>query len=105
MKTQQDLLVAAAARCVTIIQQGDDEMVYMELHNLLSMGLSLEDALGAAKESDPNFNPMIPLKALSYFDIATHVPIDVQIALRSAAVRVRTVTPVSAPSILALRDP
>jgi hypothetical protein len=61
---------------------------YLDVHALLQNGVTLSDALGAARAVyGEQFNPMITLKALTYFcdgDLPT-LPKNVQQALRAAA--------------------
>lgn len=80
-----------------VIQQRAERKDYLDLAALLQAGVSLEQAIGAAgalyRES---FNPMITLKALTYFadgDLPG-LPADIQRRLRDAAARFTRPAPI-----------
>jgi hypothetical protein len=67
------LLVASrldlAATKVAVVQQRAEQKDYLDLAALLRTGIGLADMLGAASAIyGRQFNPLISLKALSYFD-------------------------------------
>jgi hypothetical protein len=95
-------LLDLAAQKVIVIQQRAEAKDYLDIHKLLSEGVTLEMALGAAQALHPEFNPTISLKALSYFDDVSNVPQEVQRDLRTAASRVRDIAQVKkqSPSLL-----
>jgi hypothetical protein len=97
-------LLDLAAQKVKVIQQRAEAKDYLDIHKLLSEGISLEDSLGAARALYPEFNPAISLKALSYFDDIAHLPASVQQDLQVAASRVREMSPVTRKSISLLPD-
>jgi Nucleotidyl transferase AbiEii toxin, Type IV TA system len=88
-------LLDLAAQKVKVIQSRATAKDYQDIHKLLSEGITLELALGAARALYPEFNPAISLKALSYFSDVPHLSADIQRDLKSAASRVREVTQVS----------
>ena len=95
-------LLDLAAQKVIVIQQRAAAKDYLDIHKLLSEGVTLEVALGAAQALHPEFNPTISLKALSYFNDVSNLPQDVQRDLRTAASRVRDIAQVKkqSPSLL-----
>lgn len=72
-RTGDDILAVAslldlAATKVAVIQQRAEKRDYLDLEALLRSGVSLADALGAARALyGERFNPLISLKALCYF--------------------------------------
>jgi hypothetical protein len=80
---------------VSVIQQRAEVKDYKDIHTLLSNGLTLELALGAAKALYPNFNAAISLKALSYFGDIQGLPLNIQSDLSVAAARVREIAEIS----------
>jgi hypothetical protein len=88
-------LLDLAAQKVRVIQQRAEAEDYLDIHKLLSEGISLEAALGAARALFPEFNPAISLKALSYFGDLPRLALDIQRDLEIAASRVRDVTHIS----------
>jgi len=72
-RTNDGVLVAAslldlAGTKAAVIQQRAERRDYLDLAALLQAGIRLEEALGAAQALyRDRFNPMISLKALSYF--------------------------------------
>ena len=74
---------------------------YLDLMTLMTHGIPLPRALGAAQALYPEFAPIVSLKALSYFadgDLET-LPTDVKRALSEAAKGVRTIEAVSVLSV------
>lgn len=68
-----DLAVASlldlAATKVKVVQDRAEAKDYLDIHQLLLAGVSLDQALGAARAVyGPAFNPLPTLKALCYFD-------------------------------------
>jgi hypothetical protein len=63
---------------------------------LIEAGILLPSALGAAKALYPEFNPLISLKALTYFGEASlaGVPASIREALESESAKVNDVPPV-----------
>lgn len=82
-------LLDLAAQKMTVLQQRAEPKDYLDIHTLLSEGISLEMALGAAQALYPEFNPAISLKALSYYRDVPQVPPDIQRDLTTAASRFR----------------
>ncbi len=89
------LIVAAlldlAATKVAIIQQRAEQKDYLDIAAILKDGISLAYALGAARALYPDtFNPMISLKALSYFEDGDlpHLPSEIKRLLSEAASQV-----------------
>ena len=80
-----------AAQKMTVIQQRAQAKDYLDIHKLLSEGVSLEIALGAARALYPEFNPNISLKALSFYGDVSGLSQDTQRDLRVAASRVRDI--------------
>ena len=99
-------LMDLAAQKVRVIQQRAEAKDYLDIHRLLSEGVTLEMALGAAQALYPEFNPAISLKALSYFADVSRRPLDVQHDLRTASSRVRDIAPIArlSPSLLPSLD-
>jgi len=82
-------LLDIAAFKMAVVTERAEAKDYLDVHALLKSGLNLSDALGAAEAVyGGQFNPMITLKALTYFrdgDLPS-LPEDVKQALRVAAV-------------------
>ena len=82
-------LLDIAAFKMAVLPARAEAKDYLDVRALLQNGISLGDALGAAQAVyGEQFNPMITLKALTYFcdgDLPA-LPRDVQQALRTAAV-------------------
>jgi hypothetical protein len=95
-------LLDLAAQKIKVIQQRAEVKDYLDIHTLLTNGISLEMALGAARALYPEFNPAISLKALSYFGDVRQVPPGIQRELSMAAATVRDFEPILklAPSLL-----
>ena len=98
-------LLDLAAQKIKVIQQRAEAKDYLDLHLLLSLGISIEDTLGAAKAMYPEFNPAISLKALSYFGDVSRLPESIQRELKDAASRVRDVPELQRLSASLLPDP
>ena len=92
------LLVASrldlAATKVAVVQQRAEQKDYLDLAALLRAGIGLADMLGAAAALyGAQFNPLISLKALSYFadgDLPG-LPNDLKVLLSSEAAAVREI--------------
>lgn len=84
------LLDLAGTKAVAA-QQRSEAKDYFDLHHLMLNGVSLAEALGAARALyGTEFQPMLTLKALAHFgdgDLPT-VPKEIQMSLRHAAGRV-----------------
>jgi len=86
-------LLDLAAQKIRVIQQRAKAKDYQDIYKLLSEGVTLEEALGAAQALFPEFNPSVSLKALSYFGDVKNLPQGIQTDLISAAARVRGIAP------------
>lgn len=82
-------LLDLEAQKIKAIQQRAEVKDYLDIHKLLSAGIALEVALGAAQALYPEFNAVISLKALSYFGDVQRLPNDIQRDLRVAASTIR----------------
>jgi hypothetical protein len=98
-------LLDLAAQKIKVIQVRAEAKDYEDIHRLLSVGISLEDALGAAKALYPEFNPAISLKALSFFGDVARLPQDIQRDLQTAASQVRAISRFSKQDPSLLPDP
>ena len=87
-------LLDLAAQKIKVIQQRAEAKDYLDIHKLLSVGVTLEMALGAAQALYPEFNPAVSLKALSYYGDVSRLDPNIQRDLRAAASRIRDVAPV-----------
>jgi hypothetical protein len=90
-------LLDLAAQKVKIVQQRAEQKDYIDICTLLSNGVTLERALGAAQSLYPEFNPMVSLKALTFFDDGDlrTLPESNRIQLIAAVSNVRAIPPVS----------
>jgi len=88
-------LLDLAAQKMRVIQQPAKAKDYQDIHKLLSEGVTLEEALGAAQALFPEFNPSVSLKALSYFNDVAQLPQGIQQDLIAAASRVRGISPLT----------
>ena len=61
-------LLDLAAQKIKVVQLRAEKKDYIDICTLLQSGLSLERALGAAQSLYPEFNPLMSLKALTFFD-------------------------------------
>jgi hypothetical protein len=60
-------LLDLAAQKVKVVQQRAEQEDYLDVCSLLRNGVSRDRALGAAQTLHPEFNPMVTLKALTFF--------------------------------------
>jgi hypothetical protein len=97
-------LLDIAVQKVKVIQQRAEAKDYADIHALLSAGITLEAALGAAEALYPGFNPAISLKALSYFKDVSGLAPSVQSDLAAAASRVKGIAEISKKSGSLLPD-
>ncbi len=78
-------LLDLAATKMDIVQKRAEEKDFLDIDALLRHGLKLVDALKAAETVyGKKFNPLITLKALSYFGDVPSLPLDVQQRLLAA---------------------
>jgi hypothetical protein len=78
-------LLDLAGTKVTVIQQRAEVKDYLDIDALLQHGINLPTALAAgAVVYGRSFNPLITLKALSYFDDVPMLVIDVRKRLTAA---------------------
>lgn len=61
-------LLDLAAQKVKVVQLRAEKKDYLDVCTLLRNGVTLEKALGAAQSLYPEFNAMVTLKALTFFD-------------------------------------
>jgi hypothetical protein len=89
-------LLDLAAQKVKVVQLRAEKKDYLDVCMLLRNGVTLEEALGAAQSLYPEFNPMVTLKALTYFDDGDLGALDVSSRnqLAAAASNVREIPPV-----------
>lgn len=85
-------LLDLAAQKVRVVQVRAERKDYLDLMTLLSSGVTLPQALGAAQALYDDFAPLVTLKALSYFDDGdlTDLPDAIKHALAHAAAAVHT---------------
>jgi hypothetical protein len=87
-------LLDVAACKAAVVQERPEAKDYLDVHALLENGVTLPEMLGAAQAVyGEQFNSMITLKALSYFEdgnLAT-LPEEVKKALRAAVVAVKEI--------------
>ena len=80
-------LLDLAATKVKVVQDRAEAKDYLDLSRLLEEGVDLRQALGAARSVyGPSFNPLLSLKALTYFqdgDLAA-LPRELQVRLAKA---------------------
>jgi len=88
-------LLDLAAQKMKVIQQRAEVKDYLDIRRLLSEGITLEMALGAAQALYPEFNAAISLKALSYFGDVSRLAPEIQRDLRMTASRVRAIAPIA----------
>lgn len=91
--TRTTLFVASlldlAGTKVAVIQQRAENKDYLDIDALLQYGITLPTALAAGKiVYGHRFNPIITLKALSYFDDLPTLPAEVKTRLSAAAAEV-----------------
>lgn len=61
-------LLDLAAQKVKVVQQRAERKDYLDICTLLSNGITLQKALGAAQALYLEFNPLVSLKALAFFN-------------------------------------
>lgn len=87
-------LLDLAAVKMTVVQQRAEKKDYLDIYAILTQGIRVEEALGAAKAiHGASFNPAITLKALTWYhdgDLPT-LPLEVQQFLTREATRVRVI--------------
>jgi hypothetical protein len=85
-------LLDLAAQKVRVVQVRAERKDYLDLMTLLSSGVTLPQALGAAQALYDDFAPLVTLKALSYFDDGdlADLPDAIKHALADAAAAVHT---------------
>ena len=80
-------LLDLAATKVKVVQDRAETKDYVDIDRCLEQGIDLREALGAARSIyGPSFNPLLSLKALTYFqdgDLAT-LPKELQVRLSRA---------------------
>jgi hypothetical protein len=88
-------LLDLAAQKMKVILTRAEGKDYLDIHALLAAGITLPQALGAAQALYPEFNPLISLKALTYFGEPTlsAVPETVRAALVAESANVEFVQP------------
>lgn len=89
-------LLDLAAQKVRVIQQRAEKKDYLDIFALLQNGITLEAALGAACALDPDFNPIVSLKAVTFFkdgDLPS-LPPHTQQALANAAAKIKAIEPI-----------
>ncbi|MCC7044352.1 MAG: nucleotidyl transferase AbiEii/AbiGii toxin family protein [Acidobacteria bacterium] len=86
-------LLDLAAQKVRVVQVRAERKDYLDLATLLSHGITLPRALGAAQALYPDFAPIVTLKALSYFGDGdlVELPDAIKRTLSDAAADVRGV--------------
>jgi hypothetical protein len=60
-------LLDLAAQKMRVILVRAESKDYLDVYALLKAGITLPDALGAARALYPEFNPALSLKALAYY--------------------------------------
>jgi hypothetical protein len=85
-----------AAQKMKVILTRAEAKDYLDIHALIQAGITLPMALGAAKALYPEFNPLISLKALTYYEepALAAVPEAVRKALVCESAKVDLVQPV-----------
>jgi hypothetical protein len=90
-------LLDIAGTKVAVVQKRAEAKDYLDIDALLQHGIDLPTALAAGRiVYGRSFNPMITLKALSYFDDLPTLPVDVKERLNAA---VKSVDPSSLPAL------
>jgi hypothetical protein len=89
-------LLDLAAQKMKVILMRAEAKDYLDIFVLLQAGITLPKALGAAAALYPEFNPIISLKALTYYGEPTlaRVPAGVRDALVRESAKVKSVHPV-----------
>ena len=79
-------LIDLAATKVKVLPERSEEKDYLDIDAILKHGIGLPKILSAAKVIyGPGFNPVLSVKALSYFGDVPHLPDDVKKRLEKAA--------------------
>jgi len=82
-------LLDLAGTKVAVVQKRAEEKDYLDIDALIGNGVELPRALAAGVVIyGPSFNPLITLKALSYFDDVPALPQDVRTRLKAAVAAV-----------------
>jgi Nucleotidyl transferase AbiEii toxin, Type IV TA system len=90
-----DSLLDIAGTKAAVVQRRAEPRDYLDIDALIRHGIDLPQVLAAgAVVYGRSFNPLITLKALSYFDDVSALPAEVQDQLRAA---VEAVDPVRLP--------
>jgi hypothetical protein len=86
-------LLDLAAQKVKVILVRAEPRDYEDIYTLLKSGVSLPKALGAAKALYPEFNPVLSLKALTYYGEQTlaTVPTNVREYLTEESAKVKSI--------------
>jgi len=86
-------LLDLAAQKVKVILVRAEPRDYEDIYTLLKSGVSLPKALGAAKALYPEFNPVLSLKALTYYGERTlaTVPTNVREYLTEESAKVKSI--------------
>jgi Nucleotidyl transferase AbiEii toxin, Type IV TA system len=86
-------LLDLAAQKMKVILVRAEPKDYCDIYTLLKAGITLPEALGAAKALYPEFNPVLSLKALTYYGEPTlaTVPTDVREYLTEESAKVESV--------------
>jgi hypothetical protein len=89
-------LLDLAAQKMKVILMRAEAKDYLDIFSLLQAGITLPEALGAAAALYPEFNPIISLKALTYYGepALARVPAAVREALVRESANVQSVLPV-----------
>jgi hypothetical protein len=90
-------LLDLAAQKMKVILARAESKDYLDIYNLLKAGITLPKALGAAKALYPEFNPVLSLKALTYYGEPGLAAVSTQIRhfLTTASTKVKSVAKVS----------
>ena len=86
-------LLDLAAQKVKVILARAEPKDYLDIYTLMKAGIALPDALGAAKALYPEFNPVLSLKALTYYGepILATLPMDVREFLTVESAKVESI--------------
>jgi hypothetical protein len=86
-------LLDLAAQKMKVILVRAEPKDYSDIYTLLKAGITLPEALGATKALYPEFNPVLSLKALTYFGEPTlaDLPTDVREYLTEESAKVESV--------------
>jgi hypothetical protein len=88
-------LLDLAAQKMKVILVRAEPKDYLDIHALLAAGITLARALGAASALYPEFNPLVSLKALTYYGepALAALPAAIREALINASSKVQSVPP------------